>query len=357
MTGPEQPGTAGERSGARLGLLRAMAIVAVVVLLGLGAMVYVSYQMLHEPSTVDASVDVPRGASLRETCRILERARVVDWPVTLELYARWSGRAGTLKAGHYELHGSLSPVQVLDLLTKGVPGGDVEVTFPEGSDRWDVASGLERAGVCPAARFLDVAGPEVEGYLFPDTYRFFPDTRPEEVVRAMRERFERVWRDLAHGHPEALARAEAEGFGRRELVIVASLVEREAKVPDERPIIARVIFNRLAKGWKLQVDATCVYGPTTHRVAPTPALCKDPSNRYSTYVHQGLPPGAICNPGRSSLEAALEPARGTGMDELMFYVARRDGTGRHDFSKTAKEHGRKVREYLGPRRGKPGGRR
>ncbi len=329
--------------------LRNLGIVAGVLLVLAGGLVWLAWRELSVPQLITApvTVEVPSGATVRQVADLLEEAGLVRWPGTFEAYVRLSRQAPGLKAGRYTFSGRLSPRAVLSRLLQGAPRPDVRVTLPEGLNRWEVAKRLEDAGVCPAKAFLDLVGRRsLEGRLFPDTYRFFPGSSPERVAKVLTERFDSVWARLRSSHAAGLAGAKAAGLSERDLIVLASLVEKEAKVAAERPVIARVFFNRLAKKWKLQTDPTCVYGRTTHQEVPSPKRCRDPNNRYSTYVHTGLPPGPIANPGRASLKAVLAPAATPEAAKLMFFVARRDGTGRHDFSVTDKEHRAKVRRYL-----------
>ncbi len=326
-------------------------LLALALLLGCLWLGRVAYQELDRAQDLPAPVDfeVPKGANIRATADRLRAAGLLRWPASFEVYARWTGQAGALKAGRHRFAGRVSPRQVLDRITQAPRGGDVEVTLPEGLNRWEVAERLASAGVCSAAGFLAAAGPEAEGRLFPDTYRFFPGSDPARVRATLERRFEQVWGELSAALPQGLSAARKAGYGPAQLLTLASMVEEEAQVPEERALIARVFFNRLKKGWKLQSDPTCVYGESTWRQLPSPALCRDPKSRYSTYVIPGLPPGPISNPGRASLRAVLEPSQAPGSDALMFFVARWDGTGRHDFSATRQEHEAKVRKYLRPK--------
>lgn len=289
---------------------------------------------------------VPAGASFRQVSRSLAAAGLIRKPLAFELYARLHGLTGQVKWGVYRFEGTHSSHQVLQRITGRVAGGDVAVVLPEGLNRWEVAARIEQAGVCPASAFLAALPEEQEGRLFPDTYRFFPRTRPEQVIDTLVRRFDEVWQALQAEVPSGSSEARRLGLGEPELITLASLVEKEARVADERPLVARVLLNRLARRMRLQSDPTCVYGPDTFARVPTPALCHDPQSRYSTYVLPGLPPGAIANPGRASLAAVLAPDPRPAAAELLYFVARRDGTGRHDFSRTLEEHEAKVHRYL-----------
>jgi len=306
------------------------------------------YRELRRPLAHPQPVvfELPPGLGFRAAARRLHDAGLIGSPRLLELYARLAGHTGRIKSGVYRFAADASALDVLARLCGGVAGGDRALTLPEGLTRWEVAARLEQAGIVEAAALLPLLDDEQEGRLFPDTYRFFPQSPPADVLATLRGRFDQVFADLRQRHPQALAAAQRQGLGERELVTLASLIEKEAQVAAERPVIARVFYNRLARQMRLQSDPTCVYGAQTYREVPSPRRCHDPANRYSTYVHAGLPPTPIANPGRGSLQAALAPSDQPEHADLLFFVARRDGTGRHDFSRTGEEHARKVELYL-----------
>jgi UPF0755 protein len=200
----------------------------------------------------------------------------------------------------------------------------------------------------PAARRKEAD--TAEGYLFPATYTFRQDSDPAELVRMLVRESDRRWQRLADRHRDALASlARTLGFGRREIVVLASLIEKEAAVAEERSLIASVFLNRLRGGMPrhLQSDPTAAYGCylLADRVPAcrgfdgraTAAINRDPQNPYSTYVVEGLPPGPITNPGEASLEAVLAPADTT----YLYFVAK--GGGRHEFSSDYDSHRDAVR--------------
>jgi len=210
---------------------------------------------------------------------------------------------------------------------------------------YKIADLLSKKGLVDRRDFLArVKRGGLEGKLFPDTYLFAPEVETEALLERLTDRFAAVWSDLASAHPGvADVRTKT---GRRKLLILASLVEREAQTNRDRFLVARVFYNRLEKGMKLQTDPTCVYGPKLYRKAAHPRYCKDPKSKYSTYVIAGLPPTPIANPGRAALKAVLAPAQGAKASKLLFFVAKRDGSGEHHFSETYAEHSRAVRKYL-----------
>jgi UPF0755 protein len=313
----------------RLGPARAAAAAA---LLGLAA------GCASPPSPGEVEVRIPSGASAREIGELLEDAGLVRFPVLFSWTARVRGSAGSLKAGHYRFATDASWFEMLDSMQRGAVL-TVPLTIPEGFTARQIAGRVAAFSGAEPDRLqslvedtafvsaLGVPGPTLEGYLFPDTYRFAEGLSPEEVLRAMVARYRAWWT------PDRRARLAAAGLTERELVTLASIVEKEARVASERPIIAGVYRNRLDRGMLLQADPTVQYalGEPKERL-----LYRDidsvADHPYNTYTQPGLPPGPIASPGGASLEAALEPAD----VPYLFFVARPDGS--HEFTRTAREH-------------------
>ncbi|HLJ55806.1 MAG TPA: endolytic transglycosylase MltG [Chthonomonadaceae bacterium] len=274
----------------------------------------------------------------------LERAGLVRSGVAFGLYARWRGEADKIRAGRYTLSPNMTPAQIIRQLRLGPghsPDDIIRVSVPEGFTVKKVAARLERLGVTDGAVFLQMAlNPNVhgtwsydfprppgslEGYLYPDTYEFLPNTPPEKVLDAMllnfSKRFYRPYR-------QQLA---ARGRSLHEIVTIASMIEREAKTQEDRPRIAGVLENRIKRRMKLEIDATVLYalGRDKQRVYLKDLQVDSP---YNTYRRTGLPPGAIASPGDSSLRAALEPEK----NDYLYYVAR--GNGSHYFTRSRQEH-------------------
>ena len=298
-----------------------------------------------DPNGSERVVVIRRGTTTREIGLQLRAAGLVRSASYFTLAARLRRVAHSLREGEYRLSPSMPLLRIVDILARG----EVvlhPVTIPEGFTADQVARTLARAALGDAGRlralvrsgagqfeydFLKgAAGGSLEGYLFPDTYLLprFLDER--EVVRRFLAEFDRtvvpLWREA--GMPRPL----------HEIVTVASLVEREARVPGDRELIAAVIYNRLARGWRLEVDATVLYALGEHKAIVTYQDLKVDSP-YNTYLHAGLPPGPIANPGVGAIRAALRPAR----TDFFFYVARPDGS--HAFSRTLSEHLANVRRY------------
>jgi UPF0755 protein len=261
----------------------------------------------------------------------------------------------------------MSPRDVLQRVAIGFGAATVRVTIPEGFHRFAIAQRLERWGVCDADAFvratedralldeLGIEGPSAEGYLFPDTYRLPQDLEPREVVRRLVSNWQRRGAPLFEERADALRALEEElSWGRHEAMILASIVEKEAVMRDERPVIARVFMNRMSdpafRPKRLQADPTVSYGClTAPDAAPscaafdgrhiTRAMLGDVENAYNTYRHEGLPPGPICNPGVDSMRAVL----GGEQNDYLYFVAR--GHGRHTFSATLDAHNEAVARF------------
>jgi UPF0755 protein len=267
--------------------------------------------------------------------------------------------------GPHVLSDDASPREILARLERLPGGGHVRVTFPEGWNRFDMAKRLQEKKVVSLRPFLDattdralldalhIEGESADGYLFPATYDFPLDSAPADVVRRMKDEFDRRWASLEQRHASSmLDLAQALKFGTREVVILASMIEKEAVLDEERPIIASVFLNRLRdpefRPKYLQCDPTAGYGCVNKpELAPscaayagkiTPAINNDSANPYSTYRHEGLPPGPICNPGARSLEAAMSPAS----TRFLYFVAK--GEGRHTFSESYGAHTAAIRD-------------
>lgn len=300
-----------------------------------------------DPHGTPRIVFIPPGASSAGIGRALASAGVIRRAGDFVITVRLRGVDRDLREGEYRLSPAMGLLQIVDTIARG----DVvlhTITVPEGFTAQEIADLLARAGlgerarlaaiVRAGARTLDVEFlsllpvASLEGYLFPDTYRIPRHLSEREVIRLFVERFAEV----------ALPQWRAHGGGRplHEIVTMASLVEREARVPAERPLIAGVLYSRLRKGWPLEVDATVLYALGRHKPVITFQDLKVDSP-YNTYLHVGLPPGPIANPGLAAIDAALRPAF-TG---YLFYVARADGS--HVFSRTLAEHLAAVRRFRG----------
>ena len=286
---------------------------------------------------------IPPGSSLARIQQILADREVITPDVRFKFLARKLGVDQRLRAGEYLFAGPVTPRQVLTKLA----AGDVilhPVTIPEGVNIYQIADILAKNSHFTRQRFLELAteqkfvaetglpGSTFEGYLFPDTYNFTTSQTEEDVIKMMTDRFGRVYNDLLKSLPARPA------LTRHEVVTLAAIVEKETGLAAERPLIAAVFLNRLQKGMYLQADPTVIYGLKKFDGNLTRRDLRDPTP-YNTYRRKGLPAGPICNPGRESLAAVLQPAA----ENYLYFVSRNDGS--HYFSKTLKEHNRAVYRF------------
>lgn len=302
---------------------------------------------------------IPSNTSWPQVVEILEESQLVKRGKYFDYWGKKRGLPRAVRAGTFQLTGPLQLEGLEEALRRGGLAEEILLQVPEGFTIFHIADRVEELGLVSREDFLRAARDEkmlsaaeinadsFEGYLFPDSYRFVQGTSARAIVEKMHAQWNVVWADIKNRYADRLEVLGQEfGFSEHDVVIMASLVERETSVNDERSLVSRVFFNRLTKKMRLQTDPTCVYGEETYREIPHPRYCRDALNRYSTYVIAGMPPGPIANPGRASLEAALAPSEAPEAREYLFFVARRDGTARHHFTKTFGEHNRAVNKYL-----------
>jgi len=286
----------------------------------------------------EVQVVVPEGASASRIAGILEEKELVGSPRLFSLYARLGGASENLKSGTYRIPAGASWGEILDVLESGAVE-TIPITVPEGFSAEQIAGLVAEVSGAPAdsvvaltmdslfAAELGVPGPDLEGYLFPETYRVAQGLPARNILRIMVDRYRQFWTS------ERRALADSTGRTEREVVTLASIVEKEARVVDEMPIIAGVYANRLERDMLLQADPTVQYALGSPRARLLYASIDSVAdNPYNTYTHPGLPPGPIASPGEAALEAALQPAD----VPYLFFVARADGT--HEFTRTLREH-------------------
>ncbi len=298
-----------------------------------------------EPHGTPARVIVPRGASFAQATDSLAKAKLVGSPRMFRLYGRLSGGDRNIKPGTYLIKPGTPWTDIVSALNGG-RGLVNTITIPEGYSILQITPLLARTLKVPVdsvnaamrdtvllAR-LDIPNPTLEGYVFPDTYAFPIGTTARQAVREMVYAFERRWR------PDWDSSLVELKINRNDLVTMASIVEKEARVAEERPVIAGVYYNRLRKGMLLQADPTIQFALGRHvgRVLYKDLEIKSP---YNTYLHKGLPPGPIASPGAASLAAAAHPAN----VPYLYFVATRDG--HHEFRMTLNEHVNAIRQIRG----------
>ncbi len=287
-------------------------------------------------------IAVPPGATFSVVTDTLAHRDIVRWPALFRAYARLRGDDERVKAGHYRLAPGERWSRILEDLTAGRVV-TVPLTIPEGFRLTQIAERLAPlTGIPPdsvTARLREpgvdsvfgVPGPGLEGYLFPDTYRFAEGVALDTVVAAMTRRYRQVWT------PERRALRDSTSLTEKDVITLASIVQAEARRPEEMPRIASVYLNRLDRGMLLQADPTVLYalgGPRDRLLFA--AIDSVAGSPYNTYTQAGLPPGPIGAPGEEAIDAVLRPSG----ESFLYFVAWPDGS--HHFSRTLAEHNRKV---------------
>lgn len=330
-------------------LARAILILVILIVVAIASFALWSYNLLHTPIEHAHSaeyVEVERGSTPNEIIARLSSLGVIrrEWP--LRLYVRLTGAGPTMKAGEYRFPSPITPIEVLRKLQEGEERLN-RFTVVEGWTRWDIAEMLARipelklSGPEEALALMDdvslisdidPSAENLEGYLFPDTYSFAPDTTSKEVIARMVQRFKEVWNELVVKHNGTNGRTT------REIVTIASLIETEAKLKEERTVVSSVIYNRLRLGMALGIDSSVIYASKLagkwRNDGKVYLSDLERDSPYNTRKVLGLPPGPIASPGASALEAALAPAN----TDYLYYVrepARNDGA--HNFYSSESE--------------------
>jgi UPF0755 protein len=330
---------------------RALIGLAFAIVIGVGVIVGAASMWFRDAVYADRAwpeqrtdVIVPRGATFSQVVAALQEKQVLQQPLAFRLLARLRHVDAQIKAGEYRFPAHQTTDEILKRLVRGEQYA-VWVTIPEGYTAREIASTLASHALGDASAyehlFLHGGGttaggertPTLEGYLFPSTYLIPTADDPEQVTKILVDQFHK---ELPR---DAAARAKALGRTVPEVVVIASLIEREGKADEDRPLIASVIYNRLRRGMPLEVDASIEYTfPEHHDVITKRDL--DVDSPYNTYRHTGLPPTPIANPGKASLDAAFRPAS----TDYLYYVAKPDG--HSAFAKSLQEHNANVARYL-----------
>ena len=335
-------------------LLAVLVLVTILVAAGAAGMAWTRLQTPFKGyETGEQFVEIPVGAGSSEIRQRLVDAGVVSDALTLRLALRWTGASRDLQAGEYRFDRPMTAIEVVNKIA----GGDVygqRITFPEGLTIREMAAVYEMRGLGRARDFIDAsrnvklikdldpAAPDLEGYLFPDTYTVGRTADASKLIESMVAGFRAAYpaeaaqpigtSESGAGHPPLTT---------RQLVTLASLVEKETGKPDERPVVSAVYRNRLRIGMPMQADPTVIYalqktGKYDGNIRKDDLSINSP---YNTYRFRGLPPGPIASPGKAALEAALRPAD-VG---FLYFVSRNDGS--HVFATTLTEHNRNVQEF------------
>jgi UPF0755 protein len=307
-------------------------------LAGLAILIHLFLPAGPFPPAEDRVILVQRGQSLKQVAGELERVGLIRGTFGFQVLARLMGLDRHIKAGQYKFKLGITVPALLRAFARGMSGLNL-VTIPEGLRTLEVSLLLSNHLGVPVAAFdslardrgfldsLGIEAPSIEGYLAPDTYEFLPGTSPEVAFRTMASRTVRFLNEAAGTDTLPL------GLSLHEVLTLASIVESEAQVNDERPKIAQVYLNRLRLNMRLQADPTVLYG--IGRAPRSRLLLRQITmdSPFNTYLHVGLPPGPICNPSRKCIEAVLRPASSI---EDLYFVAR--GEGRHFFARTYEQH-------------------
>jgi len=314
---------------------------AVLIIVVAGAWVVHLLNQPYKGFTDAVFVEFARGTSTRSIATVLADRGVIErrW---VFLAARALRRGANLQAGEYKFDKPASPLEILGRLACG----DIyymELLVPEGFNIYDIAAAVGKLGTMRPETFLAAArdpamigdldpnAPTLEGYLFPNKYRIHRQTTAQQICRMMTDEFRAQWKALrtpANVH---------------DTVTLAAMVEREARLPEERPIVASVFHNRLRIGMKLDCDPTTVYAALLENRYRGTIYRSDLGNRspWNTYQHPGLPPGPIANPGLGTIKAVLAPAD----TDYLYFVAKADGSGGHNFSESLVQHDAAVAKY------------
>ncbi len=323
----------------------------------------------HDGNGDEVQVVIDRGMSFPAIAKRLAKADVIDRPSWFRYYGMYRGDTTKVRPGKYSIANNSTPEDILDTLLKGIKEVTKKVTIPEGLHMLEVFSLFEKAGIASAteleglgrdSEFLQkhgIEGETIEGFLFPDTYRFKVPSSPRLVLETLIKQHRIVWDRLRRENEKTLGvvrkKHEWNDF---QFLVMASIVEKEAASASERPRIAQVFMNRLISPkfvpHRLDTDPTIRYGCTVP--SQKSAACQqwditdrlhriqlnDKDNPYNTYQHEGLPPGPICSPGAAALKAVMKPDG----SKFFFFVAKDDK--HHAFAKTRAEHERNVDKYI-----------
>lgn len=328
--------------------MRRILLTALLLVLLLAGGVAGSRYLLERPMTLPGGhyrIDVPAGASLGDVSRQLATDGLLDWPLLLNAYGRVTGAASRIRAGEYQFEGAVTPLQMLDSMVAGrvllhgltlVEGWTVTDVLAAVRRNPDLVSTLKARDARSLAAELALEYPSAEGAFLPETYHFPRGTTDREILlnahEALRKALDAAWESRAPGLPLA---------NPYELLILASIVEKETGVAEERPLIAGVFIRRLRLGMRLQTDPTVIYGLGATFDGDLTRRNLETDTPWNTYTRDGLPPTPIAMAGVAALAAAGQ-AKESG---ALYFVATGDGTGAHRFSDTLDEHLAAIRDY------------
>lgn len=331
------------------------AIIVLCFFVGQKAYHYV-YNIANQPSEENRSVKeikitIEKGSTTKDIAKLLEEKNLIPSGLLFELKSRYFKYDGKYKEGEFSLSTNMSEEEIMEILaTQGIQAEGIRFTIPEGFTVEKIVERLENEKIVTEDEFMEAMKetqydypffskiPErnnkLEGYLFPDTYEIRKGAEASEIISKMLNRFDEIIK------PEYYKRAEELGYTMDEIIIIASIIEQEAKLNEERPKVAGVIYNRMNSDIQLQMCSTVMYalGKRKDRL-----LFKDleVDSPYNTYLYGGLPVGPICNPGEASIKAALYPEE----HDYYYFVLMNEETGEHVFTSTGEEHNAAKQEY------------
>jgi UPF0755 protein len=273
----------------------------------------------------EIEVFIPKGSSPVRIAKILKDSNIISYPKFFVVTVKIFGYSKHLQAGLYDFNEGDSLISIIKKLKNG-DNKNVKVTIPEGFTIKQIGEVLEEKNICKKDKFITIATAEkLEGYLFPNTYFLSPQSDENDVIKTMNNEFNKYWSSQKE------SRLKQINMSKKDVIILASIVEKEAVSEEERPVIAGVFLNRLRKGMRLESCATVLYamGKNKERLTYADLEFQSP---YNTYRHFGLTPGPICNPGAKAIDAVLYPA----ITNSLYFVSKGNGT--HFFSNTLEEH-------------------
>ncbi|WP_072329447.1 MULTISPECIES: endolytic transglycosylase MltG [unclassified Paenibacillus] len=326
--------------------------------LTVGVALYISRALSPTlPSDTPVRVALPAGTGVGELAHELQRKGLVRDARLFTYYVKYKGEGGRFQAGEYDMQPGLTPDEIIAKLNRGETAKEagLRLTVPEGFTFRQIAEKLQQSGMDPAAfeaaaaKFVAPAGSaaagipanpnlkaRLEGYLYPDTYEWKKDASPDELIATMTAQLDKRLQELPQGWRQAM---EARGLTLHQTLTVASLIEREVAIPEERALVSGVIHNRLKQNKQLEIDATIQYlfDKQKERLYEKDLQVDSP---YNTYLNRGLPPGPIASPSIASIQAAIYPQETT----YLFYVTKKDGSRKHLFAETFEEHKKNIAE-------------
>jgi len=319
-------------------------VVVIITSILLISFAYSAYEMLIPAQKVDTNTEIaiPKGASFRQAVEILAAERLIRDKNIFLLLGRLTGADRKIRAGYYSIWPGMSPLDIFKVLRKGQII-EYEIKILEGDSLFEIADSFTKTGIISKKDFIKLSkdpdflssygieSPSIEGYIFPDTYLIPKGMPAEDALGTMINR-------MHEKYSSEVLNSEGSDMTENEVLTLASIIEKEAVVDSERPLISAVYHNRLRKKMPLQADPTCIYGIKSSKEPITRADLLS-NTLYNTYTIKGLPPGPIASPGVKSIQAALHPAN----VPYLYFVSRDDRT--HSFSTTLEEHMQAVRLY------------